>query len=110
MAQMAANLRKPAHDPVCFHCQQCVEKYPKALCQQAGAAVPYTHALLKLRTLLLPYHVEVRPFRRGLDMLTRYAVAPRYRQFKASKRQAAAVLRWAVRVRAVCRPLLGLRA
>lgn len=110
MARMAARRRTPAHDPVCFHCQQCAEKYLKALLQEASRPIPYTHNLSDLRELVLPWHSEARLLRRGLDMLTRYAVAPRYSQFNASKRQAAAALRWAVRVRAVCRPLLGLRA
>lgn len=109
IARAGASLPKPVHDPVCFHCQQCAEKYLKALLQEAGLPVPHTHNLSDLRELILPHHAEVRPLRRGLDMLTRFAVLPRYPMFDASKRQAQAALRWAVRVRAVCRPLLGLR-
>jgi HEPN domain-containing protein len=96
------------HDQVCFHCQQSAEKYLKALLQELGLPVPRTHNLLALRTLLLPHHDFVRPLRRGLDFLSRFAVGPRYPLYDARKRQAASALRWAGKVRHACRHLLGL--
>ena len=57
---------KPAlHDGVCFHCQQCAEKYWKGLLQEQGQRVPRTHNLLDLLQLLLPFHPPLRSFRRG---------------------------------------------
>lgn len=41
-------------DGVCFHSQQCVEKYLKARLVEAGVAPPRTHDLLELLKLLLP--------------------------------------------------------
>ena len=70
--------------------------------------VPRTHNLLALRTLLLPHHAFVRSMRRGLEFLTRFAVGPRYPLFDANKRQAAAGLRWAGKVRHACRVILGI--
>jgi len=70
--------------------------------------VPRTHNLLALRTLLLPYHGFVRPIRRGLEFLSRFAIGPRYPLYDATKRQAASALRWAGEVRHACRSLLGL--
>src|SRR5262249_4311512 len=39
-AQWLAALPKPKRDAACFHCQQSVEKYLKALLQENGLAVP----------------------------------------------------------------------
>jgi HEPN domain-containing protein len=97
------------HDQDCFHCQQCAEKYLKALLQELGLPVPRTHNLLALRGLLLPHHTSLRPLRRGLDFLTRFAVGPRYPMYDARKRQAVASLRWAGRVRDSCRAILAVR-
>jgi HEPN domain-containing protein len=106
---MLARSRDPFHDQVCFHCQQSAEKYLKALLQELGLPVPRTHNLLALRTLLLAHHGFVRPWRRGLEFLSRFAVGPRYPLYDSRKRQAVSALRWAGKVRHACRPLLGLR-
>jgi HEPN domain-containing protein len=101
---------KPVYDGVCFHCQQCAEKYLKALLQEAGLAVTRTHDLEALRVQLLPNHSSLRSLRRGLEFLTDFAVDVRYPGKKARKRQATAALRWAERVRTEARALLGIRA
>jgi HEPN domain-containing protein len=93
--------------PASFHCQQSAEKYLKALLQELGLPVPRTHNLSALRTLLLPHHVFLRPFRRGLEFLSRFAVGPRYPLYDATKRQTEAALRWAGEVRDACRAVLG---
>jgi HEPN domain-containing protein len=97
------------HDEVCFHCQQAAEKYLKALLEELGHAIPRTHVLRDLLTLLLPYHASLRSLRRGLIFLTRFAVDTRYPGDKASKRDARAAFRWAGKVRDAVRPLLGIR-
>jgi HEPN domain-containing protein len=104
-ATMLAGEKTPLHDVVCFHCQQCAEKYLKALLQEAGVYVPRTHNLVNLLGLVTP-HYRLRGFRRGLDFLTRHAVDTRYPGKSASKRQAVAALRWAGKVRAACCQLL----
>jgi HEPN domain-containing protein len=96
-------------DQQCFHCQQAAEKYLKALLEELGLAVPRTHHLDTLLSLLRPYHTSLRSFRRGLIFLTDFAVGTRYPTKDASKRQAVAALRWAGRVRDACRALLGIR-
>ncbi len=64
-------------DTVCYHAQQCVEKYLKALLVFRSTPFPKTHDLGALRALLPP---RLRP---GLDKkaqkrLTDYATAKRY--------------------------------
>jgi HEPN domain-containing protein len=99
---------EPAHDHVCFLCQQSAEKYLKALLEEAGLPVPKTHDLGLLGTTLGPLHPELKSVRRGFPLLTRFAVAVRYPSFWATKRQTTAALRCAGRVREAARRLLGL--
>jgi len=100
---------EPLHDAVCFHCQQSAEKYLKGLMEELGLSVPKTHDLDLLRTALQPHHPALKPLKRGLTFLTRFAVDIRYPGESASKRAAKAALRWAGRVRTVARGLLGIR-
>jgi HEPN domain-containing protein len=99
----------PHHDEACVHCQQSAEKYLKALLEELGLTIPYTHVLRDLLILLLPHHASLRPLRRGLVFLTRFAVGTRYPGDNASKREARAAFRWAGKVRDAVRPLLGIR-
>jgi HEPN domain-containing protein len=109
VASQARRSKRPAHNGVCFHCQQCAEKYLKALLEELGVNFPRTHELDLLRRLLLPHHPFLRAWRRGLVFLTNFAVAVRYPGDDATKRQAIAALRWAARLRGECRRILGLR-
>jgi HEPN domain-containing protein len=103
-----ARSREPYHDQLCFLCQQATEKFLKALQEELGIAIPRTHVLKDLLALLRPYHPTLALLRRGLIFLTRFAVETRYPGDNATKRQAASALRWAGKVRAECRTLLGL--
>jgi HEPN domain-containing protein len=44
----------PNYDAVCFHSQQCVEKYLKACLQEENIAFNRIHDLSRLLDLLLP--------------------------------------------------------
>jgi HEPN domain-containing protein len=44
----------PVYDAICFHAQQCVEKYLKAWLQEASIAFRRTHDLEELLALILP--------------------------------------------------------
>ena len=46
--------KAPNYDAVCFHAQQCVEKYLKARLQEADCPFGRTHNLSALLDLLLP--------------------------------------------------------
>jgi HEPN domain-containing protein len=98
----------PLHDAVCFHGQQCAEKYLKALLEELGLTVPKTHDLDHLLTELRPQHPALGKLRRGLVFLTDFAVDTRYPGNSASKRQAAAALRWMEKVRTAARDCLGI--
>jgi HEPN domain-containing protein len=64
-------------DTVCFHAQQCIEKYVKAMLVFRGAAFPKTHDLGVLRALLPP---KFRPklAKKDEKLLTEYATVRRY--------------------------------
>jgi HEPN domain-containing protein len=109
LAGQVSQSKTPLHDGVCFHCQQCAEKYLKGLMEELGLAVPKIHYLDALQTALTPYHPMSRSLRRGLLFLTVCAVDTRYSGIYARKRQAVAALRWADRVRTQARTLLGIR-
>jgi len=109
MARQNSRSKTPLHDGVCFHCQQCAEKYLKALLNDCGLAIPRIHNLDDLLSLLLLHYPKLRSLRRGLIFLTDFAVDFRYPGDNASKRQATAALRWAEQIRSACRALLGIR-
>ena len=100
---------KRLYDQICFHCQQCVEKYLKALLEESAQTIPKIHDCVKLFRLLPADYQSLNAFQRGFTTLNRYAVATRYPGENATRRQAASALRWAVKVRTVCREFLGLK-
>jgi HEPN domain-containing protein len=63
-------------DTVCFHAQQCAEKYIKGLLVFRRVHFPRTHDLSKLYELWLPPRPELEIAE--LDRLTAYAVDMRY--------------------------------
>lgn len=105
--QSAAS-KTPLHDGVCFHCQQCTEKYLKGLLEELGLSVPKTHDLHKILNQLLPHHGSLKSLRRGMGFLTTFAVATRYPGEDANRRQARAAWRWSEKARTAARSLLGL--
>ena len=109
LAEQGIQSKLPVHDGICFHCQQCAEKYLKGLMEEIGLSIPKTHFLDVLLTALASHHPSLRPLRRGLLFLSVFAVDTRYPGTNASKRQAVAALRWAERVRTPARLLLGIR-
>jgi HEPN domain-containing protein len=108
-AQRLAGAKPPLHDQTCFHCQQGAEKYLKALLEELGLAIPYTHVLLYLLGLLLPHYPSLRSLRRALAFLTRFASGARYPGYNATKRQSVAALCGVGKIRTAARALLGLR-
>ncbi len=65
-------------DAVCFHAQQCVEKYLKAWLTERGAEFPRTHDLSMLAKLCLPSVPELSALMDGLHFLTSSSVEIRY--------------------------------
>jgi HEPN domain-containing protein len=64
-------------DTVCFHAQQCVEKYIKALLVFRATPFPKTHDIHVLRALL-PARLRPKLDKKVQDRLTDYASVMRY--------------------------------
>lgn len=62
---------------VCFHAQQCVEKYLKAYLVWQGVYFPKTHEIEAL-VLLMPGKVRPTLSAEEQVLLTEYAIGPRY--------------------------------
>lgn len=88
-AQREARARQnPNFDAVCFHCQQCAEKYLKAILVNAGVAHPRIHDLERLLDLVEPLAPLLAPFRPTLGDLSDYAVEYRYPGESANREEA----------------------
>lgn len=78
-AQREIRARKnPNYDAACFHSQQCVEKYLKALLQEADIPFGKTHDLSALLDLVLAIEPSWDVLREDLRALTVFAVGYRY--------------------------------
>jgi HEPN domain-containing protein len=98
----------PNYDAVCFHSQQCVEKYLKACLQEENIAFNRIHDLSRLLDLLLPVEPRWETLRPTLEVLTAYAVEFRYPGISANQELAAQSFEDCVKVRQVIRQYFSL--
>lgn len=76
--QLFTHSKRPVYEIVCYHCQQCIEKYLKALLVENDLEVERTHRLLHLLEQLSERYPELVLHREGLYVLTNYATDTRY--------------------------------
>ena len=100
--------KSPSYDAVCFHAQQCAEKYLKGRMIEAGILFPKTHDLESLLNVVLPTEPFWSIFRPALVLLSNYAVAYRYPGDTADKTEARNALKLCASIRAAARLSLGL--
>lgn len=108
MAQREAKAPDPVWDGVCFHAQQCAEKYLKAFLEEHNLPFPRTHDLVALLNLCGEMLPDLDPLRTHLTNLTTYSVAARYPGEQADRQAAEEGMRTAEQVRTVLRANLGL--
>jgi HEPN domain-containing protein len=84
---------------VCFHAQQCIEKYLKALLTEHETLFPKIHDLVKLGEMCFPFMPELKAAEADLDLLARYAVAFRYPGEEAAREEAKAAIKALEKVR-----------
>jgi len=75
---LARKRKRVVPDAVCFHCQQCIEKYLKAFLLSEGVEPPAIHDLQSLRMLCSQIDKEFDGIKGTLDILNAYAVNFRY--------------------------------
>jgi HEPN domain-containing protein len=108
-AQMSYRARKnPNPDAACFHAQQCAEKYLKSRLEEAGLAVPKTHNLYALLTLILPVEPSWGGLAADLNVLSTFAVAYRYPGVSATRVDASDAIKRCQNVRGTVRRAFGL--
>ncbi len=78
VAQQVLQGQNPVNDAICFHAQQCIEKYLKAWLQEANIPFPRTHDLQALLTLIVPVLPAWDAWREDFSKLSEHAVDPRY--------------------------------
>ncbi len=100
----------PNYDAVCFHAQQCVEKYLKAFLQEKNTPFGKTHNLIILFELILPIEASWERIRPQLQILNGYAVEVRYPGESADKTTGHDALKLCRMIRAKARLLLDLDA
>lgn len=85
-ASNAIRSRKhPLFNTVCFHAQQCVEKYLKAKLHEAGQPVDKTHNLIDLLNKVLAIEPAWASLKADLAVLNWFSVDYRYPGLSATK-------------------------
>ncbi len=100
----------PNFDAVCFHYQQCVEKYLKAFLIEKGESFPKTHDLAALLDMCLPSEPGWASLRPDFILLSRAAVEFRYPGDFADVAEAQAAKSVAEKARETLRGALGIAA
>ena len=100
--------KSPNYDAVCFHAQQCAEKYLKAVLQENGKHIPKIHFLLELLAMILKFDGSYALLKSDLEVLEDYSVRFRYPGDFAEKDEAKSAYAAAKAVRMFVRQKLGL--
>lgn len=100
--------KMPNHDAVCFHAQQCIEKYLKAVLVKQRIPVRKTHDLVSLLQECLVNHPLWEAMRPDLEWLSQSAVKVRYPGESATREHACRAIAMARRCRADIRFALNL--
>lgn len=95
------------YDAACFHAQQCIEKYLKALMVERSIQFPLIHDLAALALRLHPDDEGLAEYSEQLALLTSYAVAVRYPGTETDKSDAKDALHAAKILRELLRESLG---
>ena len=98
----------PNYDAVCFHAQQCAEKYLKACLQEANLLFRKTDDLSELLNLALSINPEWDSLRTDLNSLSAFAVEYRYPGESATIDEAREALERCRKVRQIMRQGMGL--
>ena len=99
--------KNPNYDGVCFHAQQCVEKYLKAILQETGRPIEKTHDLVALLKMVVPVAPLLESYREAMRHLSNYAVVFRYPGASATREDAGDARKLCISVRDAIRQQLG---
>lgn len=108
VARREVQTTDPVYDAVCFHAQQCIEKYLKALLEEYNITFPRIHDLIALLNLSGGLIPELDPVKPRLAHLSVFGIASRYPGISADRRAAEEAMTTAEEVRTVVRAKFGL--
>lgn len=100
--------KNPNYDAICFHAQQCAEKYLKARLAEADIQFGKVHDLVALLDHILAIQPNWEVFREDLAYLSDFAVSFRYPGESANKDSAVDVVKRCRFFRKIARRVLGL--
>ena len=98
----------PIHDAICFHAQQCIEKYLKAWLQETNIPFTRTHDLERLLSLILPTLPDWEVWQPDFSTISEHAVDFRYPGKEATATDAQHAIEICIRVRQAVREQLEL--
>ena len=101
--------KNPCYDGICFHAQQCAEKYLKARLCEAGIEFAKVHDLVALLDAVLAIEPLWETYRAGLAALTDYAVSFRYPGESADRESAREARKQCKAFRRAARDSLGIK-
>ena len=104
----AAVIESANYDAVCFHSQQCAEKYLKAILVEHSVKVPRVHDLEVLVNEVIALNAEIGVVMKSARVLSAMAVEVRYPGMSADEEDAEEALRSADSIREVSKGLLSL--
>jgi HEPN domain-containing protein len=108
VARREAQTADPVYDAVCFHAQQCAEKYLKALLEEHNITFPRIHDLIALLNLSGGLIPELDPVKPRLAHLSVFGIASRYPGIRADQQAAEEAMTTAEEVRTIVRAKFGL--
>jgi HEPN domain-containing protein len=101
--------KRTRFDPVCFHCQQCDEKYLKAQPNEPANRFSKTHDLGALLDQLRTIEPLWLGMRIPIESLTQYAVLIRYPNMSTDGKKASSAFSVCTKMRSLARASLGLK-
>jgi HEPN domain-containing protein len=101
--------KSPNYDAVCFHTQQCAEKYLKAFLQDKDRRIPKIHNLIELMIQCEEVDGSCEILRADLVTMERFSVRTRYPGETAEKEDARSAYAAAGTVRKFGRQKLGIK-
>ena len=98
---------QPSYDAVCFHAQQCAEKYAKAFLQENNIEFERTHNMQYLLSLCMSAETNFDQYKPDFELLDDFSVDIRYPGDFATDEDARAAIESMKRVREFVRSKLG---
>ena len=99
-------VKSPNYDAVCFHAQQCAEKYLKAVLLESDLRIPRIHDLEALLNQLMPFYPALSRILHFARILSAMAVEVRYPGMSADENDASESIIAAMAIRDEVRLIL----